>query len=236
MQSEDLTRDDLQRSEAVGRCLQRSSELASEGRLEEAVEVIRGQISRGPDHPVLNLSLGMLLADIGDYEGAYEALKRELEITPRLRDAAWRLGSTCSQLGLAVESIEAYELALDVDPCCVPALYGLGNASRRNNDYRGAIEYYEDAIFLYPELDRSDPFLSDLDVKKMAVNIYYNLAVMHMILREMEKAKELFKRVLSLWPTGQLAELADNYLDLLSQDGALDSIEWSFYELPSQEA
>lgn len=236
MRSEELTWGDLRRSESVRRCLERSSELADEGRLEEAVEVIRGQISHSPDCPVLNLSLGMLLADIGDYQGAYEALKRELEITSRPRDAAWRLGSACSQLGLVTESLRAYELALDVDPCCVPALYGLGNASRRNNDYRGAIEYYEDAIFLHPELDRSDPFLSDIAAKKMAVNVYYNLAVMHMILREIQKAKELFKGVLRLWPTGQLAELADNYLNLLSQDGALDSIKWGFYELPSQEA
>ena len=216
--------------------LKYSIELAHAGRLEEAVEEIRRQISHQPNVHFLHYWLGILLFDLEDYAEACEAFKKELEITPRFRDAAWELGSAYSRLELTEETIKAYQQALDIDPCCVQALYGLGNAKMRSGEYSEAIEYYEDALFIQPELDRSDPRSSDERSKSLVAIIHHNLGVMWMLLRNLEKAQESFRRCQEIAPSGPLYELANDNLKLLSDViDKSDSITWNMIEFPPED-
>lgn len=219
--------------ETVWQCLKHTTTLAGEGRLDQAIEVTRNQISNNPDYPLLNLSLGMLLGDVGHYQDACEAFRRELEIAPRSRDAAWRLASAYSRLGLTAKSIEAYELALNIDPCCVQALYGLGNAHVRNKDYHAAIEHYRDAIFLFPELDQSDFICDEEGSNSLAATIHYNLGMACMFTGDTEESIESFENARKAKPQGSMVQLVDHYLDLLSEsDEDLDLIDWETIELP----
>ena len=212
--------------------LERSIELAHAGRLAEAVEETRNQISRYPDRPYLNFWLGILLYDMGEYERACEAFRRELEITPRFRDAAWELGSSCSKLGRPEEAIKAYHSALDIDPCCIQSLFGLGNVYRRIGNYPEAIEYYKDVLFLEPDLDQSDPRASEKYTKSFMVYVHYNLGITWMMTKKLDNAKESFETVQKIGPGGRLAELSSQYLQLLSDpNGKLDLTQWNLIEL-----
>ncbi len=212
--------------------LGRSVQLAQAGHLAEAVEETRNQISKHPRQTYLNFWLGILLYDIREYEAARDAFKRELEITPRFRDAAWELGSVCSRLGRTEESIKAYYYALDIDPCCVQALFGLGNANLRDGNYPEAIEYYKDTLLLLPELDRSDLRASKDSSRSSVVEVYYNLGIAWIRVNQPVYATEAFEMVRKLGQGGQLAEFASQYLELLSNPNIkLDSIQWSSTEL-----
>jgi tetratricopeptide (TPR) repeat protein len=216
--------------------IEHSVELAHAGHLSEAVEEIQRQISEHPECHLLNYWLGILLYDQGEYEDACEAFERELKITPRFRDAAWELGSACSRLGFEEKTIDAYRRALDIDPCCVQALYGLGNAYIRTGEYHKAIEYYEDALFLQPELDQSDPRVDEEQTRSMAAEIHIHLGLAWMAVVNPEKAKESFVNAQKIRPDGQVAKRAQQYLQLLSEEGDnLDSVSWRFIASPLEE-
>lgn len=216
--------------------LKHSIDLASVGQLAEAVEETRIQISKHPNNGYLNYWLGILLYDMHDYEGACAAFKRELEIDPRSRNAAWELGSAYSRLGRVEETINAYQKALDIDPCCAQALFGMGNVNLRIGDYLEAVEYYKDLLSLRSDLDKSDLRAGKEHVKSFTVQIHYNLGYAYMRVNSVDEAKECFETVLRLGRGGRLTELASQNLQLLSDPSTrLDSIVWSSAELPPEE-
>lgn len=213
-----------------------SVQLAREGRLADAVAEMRYQISQHPEQTYLNYWMGILLYDMHEYESACEAFRKELEITPRFRDAAWELGSVYSRMGRIAESIASYHLALDIDPCCVQALFGLGNAQLRFENFPEAIEYYKDILLLLPELDRSNPRAEEDSARSSLVNVYYQLGVAWMMMAQRGEAKEAFEMVQKLEQGDQLAKFARQYLELLSDPNFnLDSIKLSSMEFRSED-
>ena len=182
---------------------------------------------------ILHFWLGILLYDLGDYAEACKAFKKELEIMPSFRDAAWELGSACSKLGLVNELIEAYQTALDIDPCCIQALFGLGNVYLRQGNYTEAIEFYEDALFISPELDHSALLANDEDVKSMVASIYINLGFAWILQKNPNKAQESFRNCQKIKTNGILYEFADSYLGLLTElSDKMDSVDWKIIDFP----
>jgi len=153
-------------------------------------------------------NLGIVLSDIGDYDGAIENFEASMRLNPRLAEAPKCLGDTYKHLNRWKDAIAMYEKALVIRPNYWEALNDLVHALQHTCEWnawgkRFAVLQSE----LGRELSRGG---QPLFVKPFHA-LVYPLAVEHMLLVARSYAARATRLVKSLLPrpmTGNLKLLA----------------------------
>jgi tetratricopeptide (TPR) repeat protein len=111
--------------------------------LEAAIQFYRQAIALQPDLATAHYKLGMALQERGEEEEAVACYQTALELQPHDRDADIRLAAVLHALGrLSAEQQTDYALLN----------YELGNQCKQAGDFKGAVEYYQQALAMNPAL------------------------------------------------------------------------------------
>lgn len=103
-----------------------ASELARQGRLAEATELLREALARAPEFARAHANLGAALSLSGRPAEAAAHYREALRLNPRLGEARSQLGTVLTRLGLPAEAEIQYREALRRDARLVDARYNLG--------------------------------------------------------------------------------------------------------------
>jgi tetratricopeptide (TPR) repeat protein len=122
----------------------------SEGRLEEAVKLLRAALEESPADARAKLHLA-LAHDLRGEAAEAERLLRELVAERPAMARAWsNLGSVLLDRGADDEALGCFERALEADPSLAEAHFGRGLVLEERGDKR-ALEAYREAVRLDPE-------------------------------------------------------------------------------------
>lgn len=195
--------------------LEECVELAYKDRFQEAIRKLIPIVQEFPTAFFLNFYLGILYFNIGDYSKAISSFQKELENYPMFTETAWEMASAYSRLGLSDEAIGMYSYALNIDPLCVPALFGMGNACFRNEEYENSVEYYEDLLFLKPEFYRTDIRQALLFDEKFIANVHSNIGYALVKMDRIDEAVYHFNKAIEMFPNTELSNRCKLLLGLI---------------------
>jgi len=136
----------------AGNWLEQAAQLRRQGRLAEAVDVLKRALEHAPGDAQMLAELAHVLRWQGRLEEARSAATRATEIAPELANAWFNLGAAEVELGGTERGIEAYRKALALTPEFAEAWSNLGDALGTAGDRRGEIEAYRRAIGVNPQL------------------------------------------------------------------------------------
>ena len=155
--------------------------------LRAAAEVLRKAMAAYPEEPALAYRLGVVLEKAGLREGSREALKKALEIDPDHVEALNHLSYVYAEAGEHLaEALLMAERAYGFEPSGHIA-DTLGWVHYRLGNPEAARKYLEEATALLPE----DPVVQD------------HLADVYRALGLLERAAEMYRRVLELDPQAE---------------------------------
>lgn len=123
-----------------------------QGRLDEAVDVLRRALEHGPGDAQALSELAHALRWQGKLDEARSAAARAIEIAPALASAWFNLGAVQLEQGEAAQGIESYRKALQLKPDFAEAWSNLGGALAASGDKSGEIDAYRRAIGINPQL------------------------------------------------------------------------------------
>ncbi len=132
--------------------IERASALRLEGRLDDAVALVRRALERDPLDARALSELAHALRWQGHLQEAHSAAARAVAIAPGLAVAWFNLGAVQVESGDTGSGIEAYRKALALDPAFAEAWSNLGGALALTGDASGEIDAYFRAVGVNPAL------------------------------------------------------------------------------------
>lgn len=147
--------------------------LAGEGRMEEAVNVMRQGLAIDAEAKDIYNTLGGVLSEIGRHEEAIAARGRYVALAPEEPNAYDSLGLAYQWQGDYKRAIENYNRALELNPKFEIALVHLANTRAQIGQYREAINLYEKYVQIAPSVNeraRGYDNLSSVYLKKGDLN------------------------------------------------------------------
>lgn len=199
-------------------CNSLASMLASQGRTEEAVQLLEQSLEVRPDYVNARVNLGRLLGKLGRYEEAVKHLRHANDCCSGdpvlLRD----LGHTLQQLGKHDEALLVYNRAAELAPNDAKSYVGIGHVQQASGQWIEAEASYQRALTMDPEnadalnnlgsvlMHRDDPetALRCFDAALMQVpdfaDAIYNSGVALFALSGFVKAEERFLKSIALKP------------------------------------
>ncbi|MCA9244898.1 MAG: tetratricopeptide repeat protein, partial [Phycisphaerales bacterium] len=102
--------------------------LATEGKLDEARDVLHDGLKHAPDHALLRQNLGVVLAETGDVLGAIEQFRAAIKLDATMNAARVALGRALLVTGQPDEAITVLQEAVDADAEDLDARVFLGQA------------------------------------------------------------------------------------------------------------
>lgn len=147
---------------------------------------------------------------LGKIEGAFEALKKDIEVTPRSSMSHFLLGEAYFPLGQYGRAKEAYENAIAVNPACTNAYYNLARSLVKLNESAKAKECMKQFQELKAEdlkvlKDRNSAFDDMVAVRRLLARTHEDAGQICREYRELRLAEGHWKRALSLEPTSASA-------------------------------
>jgi tetratricopeptide (TPR) repeat protein len=157
----------------------------------------------------------------GKYEAAVKDLREAVKLSPDWEDPHYVLALALIELGRLKEAIEEFKQVVNLaikDEPKILALYNMGNAYADLGQYQNAIESYQQAIKLNPNLSKphnnlglayagSDRLAEAVAEFKQAVQVkpdyaeaHYNLGVAYVQLGRKQEAEEHQRILLKLKP------------------------------------
>ncbi|KAI5068801.1 hypothetical protein GOP47_0017146 [Adiantum capillus-veneris] len=125
--------------------------LEADGMLLSACENYKKATRLSPKHYRALKLLGSALYGVGQYRAAERALSEATSLKPDFADAHCDLGLTVHAIGEDDErAIREFQLAVDLKPDHVEALYNLGGLFKDIGRYRRAAEMYSKVLTLQP--------------------------------------------------------------------------------------
>jgi tetratricopeptide (TPR) repeat protein len=119
-------------------------------RLPEAVAALRRSIALRPTFARTHSTLGLALAQAGDYEAALAAHLQAIKLDPRLADAHGRAADILLRNGRRPEAVAAYERAFEAAPGTTFGLLCRAKASVADDRPRDAEERLRELLALEP--------------------------------------------------------------------------------------
>ncbi|MHA1544585.1 MAG: tetratricopeptide repeat protein [Alphaproteobacteria bacterium] len=225
----------------LNEALKLATQLYSQGRLDQAQNVISQIVKARPKHPDARNLLGVILQAKGDDAGAVEQIKKAIEIRGDIAQYHSNLGEIERQRGNADKATYALRKAIGIDPNYSQAYNNMGIIYYDKKEFDEAAKSYEKALELnegYPEahnnlgnayraLDRGDEALEHYEraimLKENYAEAYNNMAT---VLRDKdlkEEAEHAYKRAIQLKPdyTEAFNNLASFYIQEKNTDEAL---------------
>jgi tetratricopeptide (TPR) repeat protein len=125
--------------------------LATQGKLDEALQNCRRAVELAPDSPVAHEVLGSVLESRGDFPQAEAAYRAALKLSPQSASARARLAWVLNRQGQADEAIKEYRDALMHDSRLDWAHYNLGLALWEKRRFAEAAESIRKAAHRRPD-------------------------------------------------------------------------------------
>src|SRR5689334_7536022 len=132
----------------------RSSDVCSSdlGHFENAIPAMRLAVQRDPQNEAYHFRYGLLLTDSHAPGAGIVRLKEALKQFPNSTRLWLALGIAQLTYGQNTEAENSFKRSLALDPKSVPALAYLGVTYAERSLYPNAIDYYERALALNPQL------------------------------------------------------------------------------------
>lgn len=120
------------------------------GNLREAAHLFRTVLEAQPGSPEVLHLLGIIHAQLENYDPAISHLKRTLQLNPADAEAHLALGLALQQEGLADEAIGHFQRSISLDPGNSGAYNSLGNALKEKGLINDAADAYRKAVEIDP--------------------------------------------------------------------------------------
>lgn len=146
----------------------------------------RATVATSPNSARAHLNLGSELMDLGDLEGARQAIQAALRIFPNWWDAQNKLGAVLAMQGRLDEAIAAHQGAIRLDPRAPEPYYNLGRAYEMKGLLSEARREFQQAAMRAPS--RGSPYL------------YLGIGVFSFRQGELAEAERWFQRAIEVWP------------------------------------
>ena len=175
--------------------IQRAQALYQQGDLENALALYRECLAEHDD-ALLQHSVAIILAQLGEYEEALQHINNALALTLSVAEFHSTRGNILMRLNRLTESLNAFQGAIRLKPDYAHAYSNLGNCYQRQQNWDFAENAYRKAIQLQPNF----------------ANAHYNLGLLLANKGAFTTAKTALEKTLELAPTfspaiGQLAEI-----------------------------
>lgn len=125
--------------------------LSKTGEHEKAIESFRAGLVFSPDNPDILYDLGLAYSRSRKLEDAVRTYRRTVEVNPKDARAWNNMGNDLLDLGKLDEAERALHSALGVNPRHALAINNLGALEKRRGNWKGAIQYYSQALELEPD-------------------------------------------------------------------------------------
>jgi len=168
----------------------------------EAIEAFEKARAEDPDSSVAAFYLGLAYKQTFDYEKALGHFRDAVTLTPRIKEAVIELVDVAMQLGDIEEAKRWIGVAEEADVLPAKTAFLKGLILREEGKNREAEEAFEKAKSLDPTIAQA----SDIQI-----------ALGHIMERELKKAKESFESAITQDPQSDLAGFARQYLDTVEQ-------------------
>ena len=190
--------------------------LYSDGKYEEAIDLIKELNDQYPNEPILFNIIGACYKSLGQLEAALKMFEVAVTINPNYAEAFYNLGVVARGQDNFNLAIKSYRSAISIQPNYPDAHNNLGNTFKEQERLKEAIESYEWAIaykhdffqahnnlgLAHCEINQHEYAIKSF---KEAIRIYpeysdahFNLAIAFNELGEKEKAKSSFERVIEI--------------------------------------
>jgi len=143
-------------------------------------------------------NLGIVLSDLGDYEGAIKAFTQAMELNPRLAEAPKCLGDTYKHMNRWKDAIKMYKKALSIRPEYWEALNDLVHALQHTCEWK---EWEKKLRLLQVQLSRELAAGGKPLFVKPFHALVYPLRVDHMLLVAESYAARAIRLVKSMLPS-----------------------------------
>lgn len=168
----------------------------------EAIEAFKKARAEDPDSSVAAFYLGLAYKQTFDYEKALGHFRDAVTLTPRIKEALIELVDVAMQLGDIEEAKRWIGVAEEADVLPAKTAFLKGLILREEGKNREAEEAFEKAKSLDPTIAQA----SDIQI-----------ALGHIMERELKKAKESFESAITQDPQSDLAGFARQYLDTVER-------------------
>lgn len=197
------------------------AQLASQGRLLEAVREFRQAVKLVPNFVGAYYNMGRAYMQLKEYDQAAKSFAAAVQVRPNYGDAWYQLGIAFQMQNTFAESGKAYLTALSFFPNDPDLLYRLGYVFIQEKDWAQAARYWGRLRDEYPD----HPALSH--IQQYLPHLYYNLGTMYYVNGATEEAKEAFLKTVDLNPQYGAAfyNLGLVYRDLEAFDDAQSALE-----------
>lgn len=175
-----MTQQDSPAAEAHARMAE-AEKLRLAGRRQEARRICQSLVRKHPDYVAALHTLGLVLADGGDYEGALPHMVRAAMLNPRDWRTLTALSGVYLKLGSHVMAARTLEEALKYRPDDAATLAMLGEIHQEDEEHEQAAAAYERTVAADPRFTAA----------------WIELGDTYMELGRLEEAAEIFERLYS---------------------------------------
>lgn len=151
----------------VGRVadIDRAGVLLDDGKIAEAVEMLRGTTARYPDSEIAWKVLGRALLAANDLSSAEAALRRALQLSPASTSIYDSLGRTLLRQNRLEEAVRSFRTSIRLNADNAGAHYNLGDALDRMGQSAEAVQELRAAIRLQPSISQAQKRLNEVLAK-----------------------------------------------------------------------
>jgi predicted TPR repeat methyltransferase len=126
----------------IAALLAQAKEQKSQGRLDDAIAVLKAIIIDHPEVAIVYNNLGGLYFAQQKFQESVNAYQKALDLQPDLFEAYYNLGLALTKLNQITEAQLAYESLLAIQPDHLPALFQLGCLLMRQDHYQKANDLF----------------------------------------------------------------------------------------------
>jgi len=149
--------------DSIDATLRRAGAVRSQGRLDDAEQVLRSTGTEGARRAEYSYQMGCILSDKGDTYGAIEYFERAVDMDPHHPQALFRLAGENALHGNDNEAIRLYEQCLSKPPYHLGALINLGLLYEDKGSYTAAAFCFRRVLAFEPAHERALMYMKDIE-------------------------------------------------------------------------
>ena len=134
------------------RHMQRGNGFLAASKIDQAIAEFQTVVQAKPNYPPAHFALGRAYATKHDFAAAAAEFKHALDLNPGNEDYYYNLGFVYLELGKLSQSQEIFQRLLTVNSSSGDAHFGLAAVAMQENRYQDAIQEYQTASRLEPDL------------------------------------------------------------------------------------
>lgn len=170
------------------------------GFMNKAKEKLMTSLKEDENYALPHSLLGRVFANQNNIDSASASFITSLDLDPKNIETHYYYAVVCRDADRLAESIEEFNLALNLAPKEPSIIYGLGTAFNKNGEKEKAKEKFLEAIKIFEENDSKNIVLND-EYSRNKGNVFYDLANMYLDEKNTDEAISAFKKSNSSYKT-----------------------------------